>query len=87
MSASDDTDKAFTELESILDKRREDSRSAPCSAKRFSKKVESLLDAAFSELQHDTGETDPEWVYQRNLLGKKFTRILKQNHQAPESAV
>ncbi len=40
--------------------------------------VNKLLDAAFHELQHDTGETNPEYVYQRNLLKEKFVKILKE---------
>ena len=41
------------------------------------RKIEKLLDAAFHELQHDTGPSDPEYVYQRNLLKKKFTEIMR----------
>lgn len=39
--------------------------------------VEKLLDAAFHELQHDTGESDPEWRYQRKNLKAAFKRILR----------
>lgn len=41
------------------------------------RKIESLLEAAFHELQHDTGPSDPEYVYQRKLLKKKFAEIMK----------
>jgi hypothetical protein len=40
--------------------------------------VERLLEAAFHELQHDTGPSDPEYVYQRKLLKKKFTEIMEE---------
>ncbi len=39
-------------------------------------KVKALLDAAFSILQHDTGESDPEYVWQRKVLAVKFRAIL-----------
>jgi len=38
--------------------------------------VEKLLDAAFRQLQHDTGPSDPEWVFQRKVLGDEFRKIL-----------
>jgi hypothetical protein len=38
--------------------------------------VQRLLDAAFRELQHDTGPQDPEYVHQRAQLAKEFNRIL-----------
>ncbi len=39
--------------------------------------VEKLLDAAFKELQHDTGEHNPEWRYQRENLRAAFKRVLR----------
>lgn len=39
--------------------------------------VQRLLDAAFKELQHDTGPLDAEWVHQRTVLSTEFHRILK----------
>jgi len=41
------------------------------------RRIEKLLDAAFRELQHDTGPSDTEYVYQRNLLKKKFIEIME----------
>lgn len=38
--------------------------------------IDSLLDAAFSELQHDTGPQDKEYVYQRGVLEEKFRSLL-----------
>lgn len=48
--------------------------------------VEKLLDAAFHELQHDTGPHNTEYVYQRNNLKAAFKRILRvrQNSEYPE---
>jgi hypothetical protein len=43
------------------------------------RKIEALLDAAFRELQHDTGETDSEYIYQRKVLKTEFRRILRSN--------
>ena len=48
-------------------------------------KIEALIDAAFHELQHDTGPADPEWVWQRNLLEKKFKSILGEKTARQES--
>ena len=42
--------------------------------------VEKLLDAAFHELQHDTGPQDPEWVSQRKNLKAAFKRVLRVRH-------
>lgn len=43
--------------------------------------VERLLDMAFSELQHDTGPQDKEYVHSRGVLSKKFRAAL--SPQAP----
>lgn len=42
-------------------------------------RVEKLLDAAFRELQHDTGPQDIEYVAQRKSLKAEFNRILRPN--------
>jgi hypothetical protein len=39
--------------------------------------VEHLLNAAFKELQHDTGPLDVEYVHQRAVLSSEFHRILR----------
>lgn len=41
-----------------------------------------LLDAAFSELQHDTGPQDVEWRLQRKNLTETFGRILRSHNSA-----
>ena len=41
------------------------------------KLVESLLDAAFNNLQHDTGPQDKEYVFLRDVLGQQFKQILR----------
>jgi hypothetical protein len=46
---------------------------------RESDLVKELLDAAFRELQHDTGETELEWHHSRNVLAKKFATILSRH--------
>ena len=38
--------------------------------------IEKLLDAAFHQLQHDTGENDPEYRWQRKELKKAFEKIV-----------
>lgn len=38
--------------------------------------VEKLVDAAFRELQHDTGPLDQEYRHQRRVLTNEFARIL-----------
>lgn len=43
----------------------------------FGALVDSLLDDAFSVLQHDTGESDPEWHNQRKWLADKFLKTLR----------
>lgn len=39
--------------------------------------VNALLNDAFSVLQHDTGESDPEWHAQRKWLADKFKKTLR----------
>lgn len=39
--------------------------------------VDALLDDAFSVLQHDTGERDPEWHSLRAWLAQKFKKTLR----------
>lgn len=46
-------------------------------AKRYGKRIDALLDAALGELQHDTGESDHEWHFQRQILAEKFAKILR----------
>lgn len=48
---------------------------------RYGKLVDALLDDAFSVLQHDTGERDPEWHAQRDWLAKKFKKTLRRKHE------
>lgn len=49
------------------------------SPKRYGRKIDALLDDAFSELQHDTGECDPERHHQREVLAAKFRKSLKKD--------
>ncbi len=48
-----------------------------------SSQIEQLLDAAFAQLQHDTGPQDPEYVFQRQYLHKEFLRILRFEPESP----
>ena len=43
--------------------------------------INDLLDAAFAQLQHDTGPNNVEWHWQRKVLREKFTDILKASHK------
>lgn len=65
-----------------LEKAAQTERAKPRSVQRRGSAalVEKLLDAAFHELQHDTGEHDPEWRYQREKLKAAFNRILRVRH-------
>lgn len=38
--------------------------------------VDALLDAAFRQLQHDTGPTNPEYIHQQECLKCEFAKIL-----------
>jgi len=55
------------------------SREAATLSAGLERKVEALLDAAFRQLQHDTGEHDIEYRFQREVLKKEFKRILRSN--------
>lgn len=51
--------------------------------------IDRLLDAAFHELQHDTGPQDKEYVHQRSVLAKRFKALLAEratNSAGQESA-
>lgn len=50
--------------------------------KDYGKRVNELLDAAFNVLQHDTGESDPEWHEQREDLAERFKKILRRKCQS-----
>jgi hypothetical protein len=41
------------------------------------KRIKALLEAAFRELQHDTGETNPEYRHAHKVLENKFRKILR----------
>lgn len=43
--------------------------------KDYGPTINQLLDAAFRELQHDTGPTNPEWHHSRDNLAKAFKKI------------
>jgi len=60
----------------------ESSRKAATLSAGLGRKVEALLDAAFRQLQHDTGEHDVEYRFQRDMLKKEFKRILLPNAPA-----
>jgi hypothetical protein len=47
--------------------------------KSYGERIDALLDAAFSELQHDTGESNPEWHHQRANLAEKFRKVLRKH--------
>lgn len=53
-------------------------------ARGYGALVDALLSDAFSVLQHDTGESDPEWHEQRAWLAEKFRKTLrtKKRHNA-----
>jgi hypothetical protein len=44
--------------------------------------MDELLDAAFSALQHDTGEHNPEFEFLRQQLREKFTAILTRQQRS-----
>lgn len=46
-------------------------------SRKYGTLIDSLLDDAFRVLQHDTGETDPEWHYQRDQLAEKFKKTIR----------
>ena len=46
--------------------------------------IEQLLDAAFRELQHDTGPQDQEWLHSRRILKERFEIILGFRKAEPE---
>lgn len=49
-------------------------------------KIERLLDEAFRLLQHDTGEQDAEYRWQRQVLRENFQRVLNSCGSAQQSA-
>lgn len=49
--------------------------------------VDELLDAAFRELQHDTGPNGIEYQHQRTVLRAEFMRILKRSGEPADTAL
>lgn len=42
----------------------------------YGKLIDALLDDAFTVLQHDTGDYDPEWHASRKWLAERFKKTL-----------
>jgi len=66
-------------------KGKQDGQKVPDGMQLPSDTIEKLLDAAFHQLQHDTGEDCPEYVWQRKTLKTEFRKILRYKAARGES--